>query len=356
MKASLFYRGLKVWCTVGLNFFYRQWQINNVETVKNVKGPVIFIPTHQNAFLDAILLICSQQRNPWSIARASVFKKGLASKLLTAVQIKPVFRMRDGFSTLKNNEAIIQEWIKMLSQGNDIAIFAEGNHNPPYTHGELQRGFARMALKFQQQYENIPLSIIPVAIFYDDHLAFRSRVLVNFGEAIDVNSIEHKGVSEREKLDTIVAITEESMGRLSLQIENDQYEDKYAFLLKHREYHRDMLEQLESDRAILRSFPHPPKEQSSGFPPWIKRLNPLVWVGWLLHVIPYAVINQFIRKNIKDPQFIASLKYALGIFLVPLYYLILLSICFAITGSFIATLIAALTLPISGIIAADVLK
>ena len=356
MKTPLFFRVMKVWCTAGLNFYFKTWQINNAAAV-DVKGPIIFVPTHQNAFLDAVLVICSQKRNPWSIARASVFKKGLVTKLLTAVRIKPVFRMRDGFSTLKNNEAILQEWIAMLAQGEDIIIFAEGNHNDPYTRGDLQKGFARMALKFQHQYENIPLTIIPVGVHYDDHHAFRTRVLVNFGDPIDVNSIDHSSLNEREKLERIVDVTERTLASLIVHIDGENYAGKYAFLRQHREYHTDMLAQVESDNRIINQFPHAPVQSPSHRSPrWLRLLNPLVWAGWLFNFPPYAFIRRFIRNNVKDPQWFGSLKYAFGLFLVPVYYIVILTICYVVTGSLPATLIAALILPVSGIIAADSLK
>jgi 1-acyl-sn-glycerol-3-phosphate acyltransferase len=350
-----FFRGLKTWCTAALNFYFKQWQINNAGAVE-VKGPIIFVPTHQNAFLDAVLVICSQRRNPWSIARASVFKKGFVTTLLTAVKIKPVFRMRDGFSTLKNNDAIIQEWLSMLAQGEDIIIFAEGNHNEPYARGELQKGFARMALRFQHQYENIPLTIIPVGVHYEDHQGFRSRVLVNFGEPIDVNSIDHSNLNEREKLEKIVDITDKALVSLTVNIEGDQYEEKYKFLKNNRVYHSDMLTQIQSDQQIINQYPAPTITAKSKSTYWLKLLNPLVWIGWILNLLPYSFIRQFIRKKVKDPQFIGSLKYAMGTFLVPVYYLVILIVCFLITGSLPATLIAALILPVSGIIAADALK
>lgn len=357
MKTPLFFRGMKVWCTAGLNFYFRQWQIHNAEVISKIKGPIIFVPTHQNAFLDAVLVICSQPRNPWSIARASVFKKGLVTKLLTAVRIKPVFRMRDGFSTLKNNEAILQEWISMLAAGEDIIIFAEGNHNEPYTRGELQKGFARMALKFQHQHENIPLTIIPVGVHYDDHHSFRTRVLVNFGEPIDVNRVDHADLNEREKLERIVDVTEQSLFSLTVNIDGEQYAEKLNFLKKHRVYEPDLLEQLERDREVLSAFPEVPAvTRLQRAPLWLRLLNPLVWLGWILNLPPYAVIRNFIKSKVKDPQWFGSLKYAFGIFLVPLYYLLLLIACYLITGSLPATLIAALILPVSAMVAADALR
>lgn len=355
MKTTRFFRILKGWCTLGFRFFFRTVQVNNVETIP-AKGPVIFIPTHQNAFLDAILVICTTPRSPWSIARASVFKKGLVTKLLTAVQIKPVFRIRDGFSSVKQNDLIMQEWTSMLAEGSDIIIFAEGNHNEPYARGTLQRGFARMALKFQQQHE-IPLTIVPVGIHYDDHHSFRSRVLVNYGDAIPVNDVVHASLTEREKLDALVDVTEKSLRNLALSIDpDDQYHKKFDYLMRNRIYDKDMARQLENDRKVLNEFPieRTPKQSKTGV--FWKVINPIVWIGWTLNIIPYSIIKGFIRKNVKDAQFIGSLKYAFGIFLVPLYYLILIAVFAVSTKSLAITAAFAFIVVFSGPLATDILK
>jgi 1-acyl-sn-glycerol-3-phosphate acyltransferase len=357
MKATLFFRSLKRYCALGLNLYFRQWQIHNVKAIPE-QGPVIFIPNHQNAFLDAILVICSTPRNPWSIARASVFKKGLVSALLTAVQIKPVFRVRDGWGSLRNNDAIIQEWTNMLGKGQDILIFAEGNHNEPYSTGVLQRGFARMTLQFQQKHST-PLTIIPVGLHYDDHYFFRSRVLLNFGDAISVNDVLDGLTLERERMDKLVETTDTALKKLSIEIKpDDSYKAKVDFLRKYRRKEKDMLAQLEADREVLNLFPTPPAD----FKPrtkvslfW-KAINPVVWVGWLLHILPYTFIKGFIRKKVKDPQFISSLKYAFGIFLVPLYYTVLVGIFYAFVRDVSLTLLFAISLPVTGIAATEFLK
>ncbi|HMG91399.1 MAG TPA: 1-acyl-sn-glycerol-3-phosphate acyltransferase [Chryseolinea sp.] len=349
---------MKVYSTAAWRVYFSKVQVNNAGTVP-AKGPVIFIPNHQNAFLDAVLVICTTPRNPWSIARASVFKEGFVTFLLTAVQIKPVFRVRDGFGSLRNNDAIIQEWTNMLGQGNDILIFAEGNHNEPYATGSLQRGFARMTLQFQQKHPNIPLTIVPVGFHYDDHHSFRSRVLLNYGDAIVVNDILKDSMTEREKLDTLVDITDGSLKSLALEIKHDdQYKAKVEFLRKYRRKEKDMLKQLEADREILSLYPNPPTNfvPRKKFPMILNVINPIVWIGWILHILPYSFIRGFIKAKVKDPQFISSLKYAFGMFLIPLYYFILVLIFYAVARDIPLTLIFAATLPLSGIAATELLK
>jgi 1-acyl-sn-glycerol-3-phosphate acyltransferase len=349
---------MKVYSTAAWRVYFRKVQVNNASAVP-AAGPVIFIPNHQNAFLDAVLVICTTPRNPWSIARASVFKEGFITFLLTAVQIKPVFRVRDGFGSLRNNDAIIQEWTNMLAKGNDILIFAEGNHNEPYATGSLQRGFARMTLQFQQKHPKTPLTIIPVGFHYDDHHSFRSRVLLNYGDAIVVNQVLKDTMTEREKLDKLVDVTDSSLKSLALEIKPDEhYKAKVEFLRKYRRWEKDMLAQLEADREVLSLYPDPPADfvPRKKFPKILKVINPIVWIGWLLHILPYSFIKGFIKSKVKDPQFISSLKYAFGMFLIPIYYVILVLIFYFVVRDLPLTLLFAATLPLSGIVATDLLK
>lgn len=356
MTAKLFFRLMKVYCTTGLRFYFKTWQINNAKSIP-ASGPIIFIPNHQNAFLDAVIIICSSPRNPWSIARASVFKEGLVTKLLTAVQIKPVFRVRDGFGSLRNNDAIIQEWSDMLAKDEDILIFAEGNHNEPYAGGVLQKGFARMTMQFKEK-NNTPLTIVPVGLHYEDHHGFRSRVLVNFGDPISVDNILNDSHSEREKLETLVNVTDAALKNLALAIPpDDEYKNKFDFLLKNRKVEKDMMAQLEADKAVLKSYPlasaTAPQKKST----WIwKAINPIVWIGYALHILPYWFIKRFIKKNIKDPQWISSLKYAFGLFLMPVYYLVLTVIFYLIVPNGPALFAFVILLPLTGIVATDFLK
>jgi hypothetical protein len=184
-------------------------------------------------------------------------------------------------------------------------------------------------------------------------------VLINYGDAIVVNDVLKDTMTEREKLDTIVDTTDSSLKRLALEIKfDDHYKTKVEFLRKYRRREKDMLAQLEADREILNLYPNPPADfvPKRKVPMFWKVINPVVWTGWILHILPYSFIKGFIKAKVKDPQFISSLKYAFGMFLVPLYYLILVLVFFGVVQDIPATLIFAAALPLSGIAATELLK
>src|SRR6186997_2189494 len=69
---GLFYRTVKHICTFSLKFYFRKWQVSGLENLP--AGPVIFVPNHRNAFLDAVIVACSSEKNPWFMTRAQSFE------------------------------------------------------------------------------------------------------------------------------------------------------------------------------------------------------------------------------------------------------------------------------------------
>ncbi|MBL7845631.1 MAG: 1-acyl-sn-glycerol-3-phosphate acyltransferase [Cyclobacteriaceae bacterium] len=350
MTPSWRYFLLKAYVRLGLKVYFKKWQAVNAHHIPET-GPCIFVPNHQNAFLDALLVVCGTKRNPWFIARGDVFKSQLAIKLLTFMRIKPLFRFRDGHEAMRKNDRMMNECINLLKDGECILIFAEGNHNEPWTTRELQRGFAHMALQYTEQ-TGEDIKLIPVGYHYEDHQGFRSRVLVNYGEPISVQQIIHSLSDSREKLTALAKLTGEKMRSLILSIPKDEdYPERKNFLINNREHKADMLEQLQADRAVVASWKKGEPGNKVNKPSRFHWFNPLFLYGKIVHLIPEVIINWIVRNKIKDDQFIGSVKVAIGIFLVPISYLLLTAIFYVATKEPLWTLGFFTSLPISGLLA-----
>lgn len=350
MKPPLTYKLLKQYVRLGLKIYFKKWQSINTNNIP-AKGPFLFVANHQNAFLDALLVVCGIKRNPWFLARGDVFKKAWAIKLLTFVRIKPVFRFRDGHKALRKNDQIINECIALLKEGECILLFVEGNHNEPWTFQSLQRGFAHIAIQYYEQ-TNKDLQLVPVGFHYEAHQAFRSRVLVNYGKPISVNEVTGNIADNREKFNPLLAHTEEKLKSLLLTIPLDEdYLERKNFLVQNRIPKKDMVEQLEADRALMSNWKKSdvgnPKKGNSVYY-WF---NPIYLYGRLTHSIPHWIMHYLVTKKIKDDQFIGSIKLSVGIFLIPIYYLLVTALFFLISDNLIWTLGFLISLPISGLFA-----
>ncbi len=345
------YHSLKVYCTIALRFYFKNWKVRSIVPVPT--GSVIFVVNHQNAFLDAVVLACSSHRTPWFLTRANVFQKPIVKKIFNALKMTPVYRFRDGFSTLRKNDEVIDNCVQLLGRGESIAIFGEGNHDEHWRLRALQKGFARIAITAEEKNNwTLGVKIIPVGIQYDSHSKFRSRVLVSYGEAICAKDIVQPG-NLQEQLELLMNKTSEALKLLMLHIEQPNYEKKVDYFLEKRIIKADLTEQLRSDQQIIlntppfiESEPVIKKEVSEIIPWW----NPIFLYGFINHLLPWAIIYWVIKTKVKDPQFIGSLKFALGIILVPIFYLLQTSLCYVISDSLLISSIYFLSLPLSVIL------
>ncbi len=350
MTPSWIYTVLKAYVGFGLKFYFKKWQAVNLHHIP-ANGPCIFVPNHQNAFLDALLVVCGTKYNPWFIARGDVFKNAWASRVLTIFRIKPLFRFRDGLEAMRKNDKMMNECIHLLKQGEYILIFAEGNHNEPWTTRELQRGFAHMALQYMEQ-TNQDISIVPVGYHYEDHQGFRSRVLVDYGEPISARQITQHTADNREKLSALAKYTGEKMRNLILTVPKDEdYLERKNFLINNRHHKSNMVEQLQADREMMTNWKKGDVGAKKSKLSIFNWFNPLFLYGRVVHLLPHAIIGYILKNKIKDDQFIASIKASVGIFLVPINYVILSLTFFLITKEPLWTVGFLASLPVSGLLA-----
>lgn len=342
--SEFFYIALKQYCRIALWFYYRKWQLNILSPIS--KGPVIFVANHQNAFLDAILVSCSTSRNPWFLTRANVFEKSWARVLLSWLKMTPVYRFRDGFSTLRKNDLVIDTCVDLLNKGESILIFAEGNHDDQWSLRSFQKGFARIATAAAEK--NINVKIVPIGLQYDYPSA--SRVLVSFGQSISVNDLTTKQLDGKEQIDLLIEKTSESIKLLMLHIDPIDYENRKVHFLQNRVLKSDLKEQLEVDQKLLSGMDGSTliiSNQSLSKENSMQWWNPLYIYFYLNHLLPITIINHVIKTKVNDKQFIDSLKFSLGMVLIPIFYLVQTAIVYLFSKSPLASIIYFVSLPIS---------
>jgi len=349
---KIIYKVLKNYCWLALLFYFKRWQKNKHSPIPS--GPVIFVCTHQNAFLDAVVMACSMRRDPWFITRANVFKKPLVKKILNILQMIPVYRFRDGFSTLRKNDETIEMCVNLLTRGKCILIFGEGNHNNRWFLRPLQKGFARMAIAAEERHDwKLGVKIVPVGVQYDSHNAFRSRVLVNFGNPILANEFCNRANTTQQNMEALINKTAEEMKALILNIPSEDYEAQVAYFEKHRQIKSDLVEQLQSDQSIINNYPNeksPIAKKKSTLSKW---LNPFFIYQFVNHLIPFAILQWVLKTKVSDPQFIGSLKFSMGMILVPLAYIVQTALCYFLSGSTLITGVYFLSLPLSVLLRRD---
>lgn len=350
----LFYRVPRSYVNLSLWFFFRKWQVHGAQHIPK-NAAIIFVVNHQNAFQDAILVACSTSHEPWFLTRAGVFNNKFTRAIFHAFHMMPVYRFRDGVKGLRNNDATIRQCVNLLKERKSILVFGEGDQSMRYRLRTMQKGFARIALAVQQENDwKLPLYVVPVGVQYDHYYNFRSRVLINYGEAIPVDA-SYQSLPEREFYERLLEETKKGLLPLMVHIEHEQYRAIEEHLRQHRNK-QDLVEQLKHDQAVVANWKGDVKPEK-------KKINylsliagfPLYLYTGLNNFLPYLLITWVLNKYV-TLEFRGSLKVGLAMVIVPLFYMLQGVGIQLIFSDWRITLTYLFTLPFISILSVDLFK
>lgn len=374
--------------------FYRHVFVKNKDRIPK-NSPVIFTPNHQNALMDALAMLCNTDRQVAFLARSDIFSQKWVARILYFFKILPIFRLRDGYGSVKKNQAIFQKTVDIIHAGNGLVILPEGTHEGFRRLRPLKKGFARIAFQTEEANQfSLDLKIVPVGLHYSNYSNSQSDLYVNFGEPISLG--DYTEIYRANPAKAINQLTLELTQRLKpLIIEIESRQDYQLYLTASTGFQKmtaremghssakgfnglaasqniiEKLRQIEEtkpldfeimrnqfreltsilqDKGILtESFLN---GQTNGFrlfaQMWALMAGfPLFLVGVCFHFIPWIIINRFVKK-VKDPQFVSSFKYVLSLIVVSVFYFFLTTASFTIHENWLGWWLFALSLPLLG--------
>lgn len=174
--------------------FWHTWGFNKKIVVLNgEKIPknehLIYAAIHQNALMDILGPLYYLKKQPVFLARSDIFRKPFIARILYFLKILPIFRIRDGISALKNNDAIFLKTIDVIKNKNGLFILPEGHHEGKRRLKPLKKGIARIAFQAEEANDfNLNIKIIPIGIDYGSYVNFRSTLVINFGEPLELSA------------------------------------------------------------------------------------------------------------------------------------------------------------------------
>src|SRR3990172_6616570 len=93
---------LRKWIVVAIRIYFRKIRVVGKEKIPD-RGPVIFAPNHQYAFMDALIVTIFDRKIPYYLVRADIFRTRLANYLLRSLRMMPVYRAKDKVDLVKKN-------------------------------------------------------------------------------------------------------------------------------------------------------------------------------------------------------------------------------------------------------------
>jgi 1-acyl-sn-glycerol-3-phosphate acyltransferase len=307
---------------VALHFYFNKLKVYGRENLQG-NGPFLFAANHQNAFMDGVLIVITNPFPVHFLIRADIFKKAWAVPLLKFCKLLPVYRIRDGFSSLSKNQEQFDECVRLFRKKESILIFPEGNHSATRKLRTLSKGFTRIAFEAQRQRPEMNLQIVPVGINYSHHQAFNSRVSIYFGKPIPVSEYYKEPLPQQANL-----LKDHVAGEIAKRIAHIDDEARYEELLsKLNATNPDYFDPGETNERIKKIESGEPVPVTTRKSPWF--YSALSFLKPLAYAINLPVILGWrkFRKGIQDPVFITSLKFGYGISVVQLYYMLLMGVC-----------------------------
>ena len=296
---------LRFLVNIALHGYFRKITISGKENIPKGK-PVILVANHQNALVDPLLLATSSRLNPWFLTRASVFKNSFVAKLLNFIRMLPVYRVRDGFSTIQQNQEIFEKTYQILSKNGAVVIFAEGSHSLIRNLRPLSKGFTRMAFGLKEKHPDLVPVILPVGLDFGAHRRSGSQVKITFGKPIPVDMPS----SQSGKLTKMV---EKNLEELIVSIPNENYAEDLDRLIENQ---IDLTSKESVSAFLTQGQIQNTHSDPSGLKNKVMKIFhfPLYWI-WL-----------WMRPKIKDKVFDSTFKFLIGFVGVPVWYMILIAI------------------------------
>lgn len=195
------YRILSWFLRIAVRVFFRQVEVVGLENVPD--GPVLFVGNHPNSLIDPILIITTCGRRVHFAAKDTLFRGRIMRAVLKGLGAVPVARRaeidghdgaaaggvveRDRADRTRINDAAFEHMFQVLGKGGAIGIFPEGLSHDQSQLAKLKTGAARLALGAAATLGH-PISIVPCGLTFIHPKRFRSRVLVQYGPALSINS------------------------------------------------------------------------------------------------------------------------------------------------------------------------
>lgn len=292
----------------------------------------IVSPNHVNAFLDALLIGAFAPTDMRYLSRSSVFGTRW-DWVLDALQMVPIYRRRDGYGTLSRNWDIFQRQRDELAAGGALLMFSEAEHASTYYLRPLTRGSARFALTTRAAIDDEVL-LVPVGINYYHLRRPGFKVSVIVGEPIPVSAYD--AAYAEDEATCINRLRRDLTARMEdcllLPRKTADHRQRLAFINRTNEHlpFPDMKRALaELDVTTGAADPDaeaaPRLTKKGPYRPGVDRLGK--WVDGL-NAGPVWLTTRMMGW-VQDPAFAASLKFATGMLVLPVWWTLLVGLGWA---------------------------
>ncbi len=237
---GLIYRFIRGIGRIILAIFFRKIEVRHRERIPSV-GPVVFVANHPNSIMDAFVVGVAIPRKVNYIGHSGLFSHPLASKFLKSCGVIPIVRKGE-HSDKADNTMSFEACYNALENGQTIGIFPEGTSDMLRQVKQVKTGAARIILDTEaRQQTPLDIKVIPLGLHFFSRSRFRSRVLINVGEPVNLES--YLKVNSTNNAEAVKLLTAEIQRRLEELTVNLQHIDLDDLVRDIEHLYRDELRQ-----------------------------------------------------------------------------------------------------------------
>ena len=312
MKA-IFYYVMRAYTSLGLVFYYKNILVSGKKNIAKNKA-IVFISNHPNALIDPLLVSYSDLRPIHYLTQAAAFSGSFVNIILEALNMIPVYRVRDGIGKEKLislNEQTFRHCHDILNNRGIILIYVEGSHNVRRKVRPFRKGFARIVFGAMDKYNDLEIDIIPVGMNYTEVDAYASKVSINYGKPIAVRPF-WKNKDRNEAINKIKAEAESKLKLVTVDISNTENYDKIIKYFEPEEflYPEKVNEKLKF--INLNSPTHITNKPKNKF----RLLEFLVKIN---SIFPLLIWKK-IKPTIKQTEYLSTYRFMVGLTAFPIFY------------------------------------
>ncbi|NQV51886.1 MAG: 1-acyl-sn-glycerol-3-phosphate acyltransferase [Flavobacteriales bacterium] len=354
----LLFHFLGKWLRLALRGWYKKAYVHYEQELPT-DGPIIYACTHPNSAIDYLFAPLLTNVPTFVMVRGDVFEKKSLNALFRSIYMLPVYRIRDGFSSLNKNEQSFKDCYAQFDKNGRVLIFSEGICVQEKTLQPIRKGTARLALDFVHKHGGKKMYIVSIATNYSRFRMFRGTVMVNFSAPIDVSKYDARYAENPNK--AYEALTQEVHASLESNfIQVKDYKDEHltekalmALRLGRLEHRKNWAIEDESifqqEQALVKAMNE--KGASALSDEWKRKaeeldlnpfregllkqrfgrdvylfqmiiLSPFIALAWLTIALPHQLVRWLLKNKIKDIIFHNSVS----IFGTLTFYLLFLTI------------------------------
>lgn len=218
-----------------LQGYYQKIYVHGMENIP-ADQPVILAVNHPSGFTEPCVLATHLDRELHFLMRGDMVNNRLKWFFEATNQV-PIYRFRDGFSSMRQNEKQFSFCFDLLKNNGCITIFAEGTTQHIKHTRPIQKGAARIATGAIENRQLEDVWILPVGVNFESSPRARSAVAVQIGQPISTRAVlTEYGSDEREALSVLTRQIYEGLRPMMIHIEDTRRFRTADYLLDYRSH------------------------------------------------------------------------------------------------------------------------